>query len=173
MLGEYDAKVAVGGWYYTATFDDLSETQPNGHAVRHRGSGGLYVLADQLLYRDPDQSARKLTGFVQAGLGDDRVDRFGAYLGTGLTAVGLFEGRASDELGLGLAYSRNGSHYVSAQLMQGSPVAKSEKTIELSYLIPLNAWLALQPDLQYVITPNTTPAIPNALAFQLRIEISF
>jgi len=173
MLGEYDAKVAVGGWYYSATFDDLSETQPNGHAVRHRGSGGFYALADQLLYRDPDQSARKLTGFVQAGLGDDRVDRFGAYLGTGLTAVGLFEGRASDELGLGLAYARNGSHYVSAQLIQGSPVAKSEKTIELSYLIPLNAWLALQPDLQYVITPNTTPAIPNALAFQLRIEISF
>jgi carbohydrate-selective porin OprB len=33
--------------------------------------------------------------------------------------------------------------------------------------------LALQPDLQYVITPDTTRAIPNALALQLRFEITF
>jgi porin len=82
MLGEYDAKVAIGGWYYTATFNDLSETQPNGQPVQHRGSSGFYVLTDQLLYRNPDQPDRKLTGFVQAGLGDYRADRFGAYLGT-------------------------------------------------------------------------------------------
>jgi len=64
--------------------------------VQHRGNRGFYVLSDQLLYTDPDQPERKLTGFVQAGYGDYRVDRFGAYLGTGLTAVGIFEGRAAD-----------------------------------------------------------------------------
>jgi porin len=53
------------------------------------------------------------------------------------------------------------------------PVTNAEKTIELTYLIPVNTWLALQPDLQYVITPNTTTAIPNAWAFQLRFEIAF
>ena len=130
-------------------------------------------LTDQLLYRDPDQSGRKLTGFVQAGVGDYRVDRFGAYLGVGLTALGLFEGRSGDELGLGLAYAHNGSHYMSAQRMKNAPVTDAEKTIELTYLMPLTTWLAVQPDLQYVITPNTTPAISNALAFQLRIEVSF
>ena len=173
MLGEYDAKVAIGGWHYTAIFNDLSETQPNGQPVQHRGSSGFYVLADQLLYRNPDQPDRKLTGFVQGGVGDYRVDRFGAYLGTGLTAVSVLPGRPTDELGLALAYARNGSHYMSAQLTQGLPVTRAEKTIELTYLIQANSWLAFQPDLQYVITPNTTPAIPNAFAFQLRIEMSF
>lgn len=173
MLGDYDSKVAIGGWYYTAAFNDLSETQPDGQPVRHRGSSGFYVLADQLLYRSPDRPERKLTGFVQAGHGDYRVDRFGSYLGTGMTAAGVFEGRAADELGLALAYARNGSHYMSAQRMQGLPVTNAEKTIELTYLIQVNSWLALQPDLQYVITPNTTSAIPNAWAFQLRIEMSF
>jgi porin len=62
---------------------------------------------------------------------------------------------------------------MSAQRMQGLAVTNAEKTIELTYLIQVNSWLALQPDLQYVIAPNTTPAIPNALAFQLRIEMSF
>ena len=172
-LGAYEEKVAIGGWYYTATFDDLSETQPNGQPVQHRGSSGFYALIDKLLYKDPSKPERKLAGFVQAGLGDYRVDRFGAYLGTGLTAVGVLEGRPTDELGIGLAYARNGSHYMSAQRMQGLPVTNAEKTIELTYLIQVNSWLALQPDLQYVITPNTTTAIPNAWAFQLRIEMSF
>jgi porin len=170
MLGEYDAKIAMGGWYYSAKLDDLSETQSNGQTVRHRGSRGFYAIGDRLLYRNAD---RKVTGFVQAGLGDARVDRFGAYVGTGLTAVGVLEGRATDELGIALAYARNGSHYMSAQHMQGLPVTRAEKTIELTYLIQVNSWLALQPDLQYVITPDTTTTTPNAWAFQLRIEMSF
>ncbi len=173
MLGEYDAKVAFGGWYYTATFDDLSARQADGQPVPRRGSGGCYLLADGLLYRDPDLPARKLTGFVQAGWGDERVDRFGTYLGSGLTVVGLFANRPADELGLGVAYARNGSHYLAEQQMQGLPVTAAEKTIELTYLVQLNAKLAMQPDLQWVITPNTSRAIANALAFQLRFEIAF
>jgi porin len=173
MLGGYDAKIAIGGWHYSATLDDLSETQSNGQPVRHRGSSGFYALGDWLLYRSADQPERKLTGFVQAGLGDSRVDRFGSYLGAGLTAAGVFEGRATDELGVALAYARNGSHYMSAQRVQGLPVTNAEKTIELTYLIQVNSWLALQPDLQYVIRPDSTTAIANAWAFQLRIEMSF
>jgi porin len=172
-LGEYDEKFAIGGWYYTATFDDLSATQPDGQPVRHHGSSGFYALADKLLYKDPVNPARRLTGFVQAGLGDYRVDRFGAYLGTGVTAVGILEGRATDELGLAVAYARNGSHYMSAQRAQGLPVTSAETAIELTYLIQVNSWLAIQPDLQYVVTPNTTPTIPNAWAFQVRFEMSF
>lgn len=173
MLGEYDAKVAVGAWHYTASFDDLSETQPDGQPVRHHGSSGFYALIDRLLYRNPERPDQRLTGFVQAGIGDDRVNRFGSYLGAGLTVAGLLEGRGADELGLGLAYARNGSHYMSAQRMQGLSVTNAEKTIEVTYLIQINSWLALQPDLQYIITPNTTPSIPNAMALQLRFEVMF
>lgn len=52
-------------------------------------------------------------------------------------------------------------------------MTNAEKTIELTYLIQVKSWLALQPDLQYVVTPNTTPTIPNALGFQLRFGITF
>jgi len=172
-LGSYDEKVAIGAWYYTAAFNDLSETQPDGQPVRHRGSAGFYVLGDKALYRDPDHSSRKLTGFVQVGLGDYKVDRFGAYLGTGLTATGVLASRAEDELGLAVAYARNGSHYMSAQRASGLPVSSAETAIELTYLMPINSWLALQPDLQYVVRPNTNPAIPNAWALQMRVEVSF
>jgi porin len=172
-LGEYDQKIAIGGWYYTATFDDLSATQSNGQPVPHHGSGGFYAVADKLLYTDSDNPARKLTGFVQAGRGDYRVDRFGRYLGAGLTAPGLVANRPSDELGLAVAYARNGSHYMNAQRTQGLPVTNAETAIELTYLVQVNSWFAIQPDLQYVVTPNTTPTIPNAWAFQVRFEMSF
>ena len=120
-------QLAIGGWYYTATFDDLSDTQSNGQPVRHRGSSGFYVLTDQVLYKDPVQHERKVAGFVQAGVGDSRIDRFGAYIGTGLTTRGVIEGRAADELGVGFAYARNGSHYTSAQRIQGLPVTNAER----------------------------------------------
>jgi porin len=161
-LGEYQQKVAIGGWYYTATFDDLSATQSNGQPVQHRGSGGVYAIADKLLYTDPGNPARKLTGFVQAGLGDYRVDQFGTYLGAGLTVPGVIASRAADELGLAVACARNGSHYMNAQRTQGLPVTNAETAIELTYLVQVSSWLAIQPDLQYVVTPNTTTAIPNA-----------
>ena len=173
MLGNYESKLAIGGWYYTAYFDDLSETQANGQPVRHHGSAGFYVLADRLLFRDPTNDQRTLFGFVQVGLGDERVDRFGSYLGAGLAATGIVPNRSNDELGLGIAFARNGSHYFDSQHLQGLPVTRAETAIELTYLIQVNSWLALQPDLQYVISPNTTQAIPNAFALQLRIEASF
>jgi porin len=127
----------------------------------------------RLLYKPPDRPDQKLSGFVQAGIGDHRVNRFGSYLRAGFTLVGLLEGRSADELGLGLAHARNGSHFMSAQTIWGLPVAHAERAIELTYLTQINSWLALQPDLQYVTTPNTTPAVPNALAFLLRFEITF
>ena len=173
MLGEYDTKLAIGGWYYTAAFDDLSETQADGQPVQHRGSSGFYALVDRLLYKNPAHPEQRLTGFLQAGIGDNRVNRFGSYLGAGLTVTGPFEARSTDEIGLGLAYARNGSHYTRAQTAQGVPVENAEKSIELTYLLQLNSWLALQPDVQYIINPNTTPALSNALAVQLRFELTF
>jgi len=173
MLGGYDTKFAIGGWYYTAAFEDLSDTQADGQPVRHRGSGGWYALLDRLLYKNSEHPEQRLTGFLQAGFGDNRVNRFGSYLGGGLTVTGFFEARTADEIGFGLAYARNGSHYARAQTAQGAPVDNAEKSIELTYLMQLNSWLALQPDVQYVINPNTTPALANAMAVQLRFEIMF
>jgi len=174
MLAEYNTKLAIGGWHYTAAFDDLSETQADGKPVQHRGSSGFYALVDRLLYKSPDHPDQRLTGFLQVGIGDNRVNRFGSYLGAGLTVTGPFEARSTDEIGLGLAYARNGSHYTRAQTAQGLPVENAEKSIELTYLMQLNSWLALQPDVQYIINPNTQiPALSNALAVQLRFEVMF
>ena len=41
-----------------------------------------------------------------------RVDRFGAYVGAGLTAFGMLPGRPADEFGIAANMARNGAQYV-------------------------------------------------------------
>jgi porin len=139
--------------------------------VLHRGSGGAYLLADRSLLRSP--RGARVAGFLQLGLGDARVERFGSYLGTGLAAAGVIPGRPDDEVGIALASARNGSHYVEQQARLGAPVRRAESTLELTYLAQISKAVAVQPDLQYVRHPNTDPSLKNALAVLLRFEVSF
>ncbi len=166
----YDDKLAVGGWYYTATFDDLSERAADGTPLRRRGSGGVYLAAQKLLH---DAGGRRVSAFAQGGAGDGRTNRFGSYLGAGLVATGWVRPGTPDELGLAVAVARNGAHYLDAQRRQGEPATRAETAFELSYLIPVSDRFAIQPDLQYVVHPNTDPRLANSLSFQLRFEIAF
>ena len=165
-LPPYEDKIAIGGWTYTTSLDDLSQRDGFGAPVRRNGSGGVYLIIDKALYRG--ESDQKLSAFLQLGTGDDRVDRIGAYLGFGVVASGFVPGRASDEMGLGVAIARNGGHF---KRQQAAPAA-TETAIEFTYYAPLTGWLALHPDIQYVIHPDTTSAVANALVFQLQFEIS-
>jgi porin len=167
----YSGKLALGAWYYTARFPDLVATLPNGAPVRHRGSGGAYLIGDQRVWSPRHGRPGELTAFAQLGLGDGRVNQIGGYLGGGLTFTAPFPSRAQDELGLAVAAARSGSHYERAQAAAGAPAA-GETAIELTYLAQLGSWLSVQPDVQYVIHPGGTRAARNAVVLGLRIAVS-
>lgn len=167
----YTGKIALGAWYYTGRFPDLTETLPSGQAVPHRGSVGAYLIGDRTLWSAKPGRPGVVSGFVQLGLGDGRVNQVGSYLGGGLTVTAPFSGRTQDQLGLALASAVDGSHYDRAQASAGTPAA-SETTVELTYLVQLRSWLAIQPDLQYVVHPGGTQATRNALVPGLRVAVS-
>jgi porin len=171
-LVPYQDKLAFGGWYYTASFADLSETGLDGMPVQHRGSAGAYLDLDKLLYRPSADANGMVYGFLQLGYGDNRVNRFGSYLGAGVTADGFVPGRAQDEIGLAVAVGQAGSHFVAAEQDMQSPVSRSETAIELSYVAQLAPHLAAQPDVQYIIDPGNDPRRAHALALQLQLELS-
>jgi porin len=172
-LPPYDTKFAVGGWHYTATFNDLFDVNSIGQPVQRHGSSGVYLLVDRPLFQVQAHPEQQLAAFLQLGVGDGRVNRFGSYAGAGLVASGLIPNRPADELGLAIANARNGSHYINNQLQQGIPVQTSEIAVEFTYLTQINKWLAMQPNFQYVIHPNTDPSINSARTFQLRFELAF
>ena len=172
-LPAYDDKLAVGGWWWTGRYPDLVALDALRRPVRRKGEGGAYVLADAVLFQGQGASKARVAGFLQLGAADDRTGRFGAYLGGGVTAKGLVPGRPDDELGLAVAHARNGGPYLEAQRLQGQPADRAETAIELTWLAQVRGWLSLQPDLQYVVHPNTDPRVQGALTFQLRFEAAF
>jgi porin len=167
----YVGKVAIGSWYYTARFPDLVDTLANGEPVQRHGSPGAYVIADQTLWRAPRGGPGLLTAYIQVGLGDPRVNQIGSYGGGGFTLTAPFPKRAQDELGLAVAAARNGSHFVRAQ-SAGSLTAPNETALELTYFAQLAAWIAVQPDVQYVINPGGAGALSNALVLTLQLALS-
>ena len=172
-LSPYDNKVAVGAWYYTATFDHLSNVDTNGTPRQVHGSAGAYVVGDASLFQSKANPRRRLAGFVEAGLADGRVNRFGSYVGAGAVATGPVTTRPADELGAAIAIAHNGSGYRDSRRGVGEQTERFEAAVELTYLAQITGWFAMQPDFQYVIHPNTDAKLPNGRAFQLRFEMAF
>jgi porin len=171
-LPPYESKVAFGVWHYTGTFDDL-DPDASGAVIQRHGSTGGYVLADHPVYQSKAHPDRQLNAFVQIGVGDGRVNQVGSYIGSGVVLSSPFGSRPNDELGLGVALARNGSHYMTFQTLQGTPAVKSETAIELTYLAQIHKRFVVQPNFQYVIRPGTDPSIRNSISFQLRFEIAY
>ena len=167
----YAGKLALGAWYYTGRFPDLVATTPNGAPVQHRGSGGAYLIGDQTVWSPRRGRPGALAAFAQLGLGDGRVNQIGGYVGGGLTFTAPLSSRAGDAVGLAVAAARNGSPYERVQTTVGDPAA-GETTVELTYLAQLRSWLALQPDVQYVIHPGGTRSALNAVVLGLRVAVS-
>ena len=110
---------------------------------------------------------------MEAGLGDGRVNRFGSYLGAGIVATRPLSKRPTDELGVAIAVARNGPAYLDHQRGISMTTTRTETAFEVTYLAQIASWLALQPDFQYVIHPNTDPSVRNGLALQVRFEMAF
>lgn len=168
----YDSKLAVGVWHYTATFDDLLDTIPNGAPVRHKGSTGAYIVGERTVWNSPRDTARALTIFGQAGTGDPRLNAIGAYTGAGVALNAPFAGRDADVAGVGVAVAYNGGRFRTQQRVAGVAVAREEVALELSYLAQVVSQLVVQPDLQYVVHPGTLRSTPNAVVASLRFEVA-
>jgi len=166
----YTAKVAIGAWYYTARFPDLSDTLANGAPVLRHGSRGAYLLVDEtvLLGRT---NPRALSVFLQLGVGDPRVNEIGSYTGGGVTLQAPFLSRPKDEIGLGVAAAHVGSHFRDSPESLGT--AAGETAIELTYAAQLSESFALQPDLQYIVHPGAAQTRRNALVLGLRAEVTY
>jgi porin len=168
---DYDAKVAVGTWYYTASLDAVAS--PAGSEKQLQSLPGVYGIAEKSLTYERADPAQGLTAFARLGWADPRVNRFTFYAGGGLTYCGLVPGRDRDMTGLAVACAFNGHDYRFAQERNGERVDRAETDMELTYAAPLTGWLTVQPDLQYVINPNTDPSRPDALAVDLRFVVTF
>lgn len=165
-------KYAIGGWGYTAKFDDVHDTRPDGSPERGRGNTGFYMLAEQTVLRE-DDDAQGLIVFVRAAAADARYNQFGTFLGAGAVYTGPIPGRDADQVGFAFATVSDGEQFEDALRDTGRRYDTRESVLELTYNLQLTGWLRLQPDVQYIINPGAGVPIPDAVVVGGRFAVTF
>ncbi len=167
----------VGAWGHTADFADLADP-----GLSHAGNYGIYLVAEQMLWREPGAGAgasggeaiRGLTGFVRAGFSPGDRNLYSQTADAGLSYTGLLPGRPADILGLGLAWVRLSEGYRCAERAAGATVeSEGEGVVELSYQVVLGDRWSFTPDLQWIRQPGGSRAVGDALVIGLRTRLSF
>ncbi|HLI20023.1 MAG TPA: carbohydrate porin, partial [Stellaceae bacterium] len=167
----------LGMWYDTRHFNDqrfdntgfsLANAATSGIPEQHRGDYGIYAVADQEVWQDPEEYDRTVNVFARA-MGTPEVNRnqIDASLNLGVTFHEPFIHRDDDTFGVGLGFA-----HVSPALSSldqdtanftGSftPIRSSETFLETTYSYEVAPWLMVQPDFQYVFNPGGGIANPS------------
>ena len=171
--------VKLGGWQHFGRFDDqrfgtdgLSLADPNGTGIarRTRGSGGIYAVIDQLVYREPGTVDQGLGAFARISGSPASDSLVSFYADGGLTYKGLIPGRVNDTAGISAAYvqvspaARNLDRDQGRFGEAGFPVRSTEVLIAASYQAEVITGFTLQPEVQYVIRPGANAQNPRDLS---------
>ena len=160
----------LGGFYLTGDYEDLSD--PLGGTVK--GDGMIWLLAEQMLYREALGSDRHLSAFGSLVFSlTDKVNKMTNYFNAGLVYQGLFPARPRDKTGLGITVGWYSSEYNDGRQAIGLAEKDYEAVLEINHRFVLGHGLALQPDLQYIIRPGGTGDIDNALVVGAKVSLDF
>ncbi len=157
--------VHAGAWWNGRDFDAFHRHDE--HHETHGKAWGWYGFWEQQLWREqPDQAddGQGLDLFAQYGWAPKDRFEIEDYIGAGLRWQGAIPGRNDDVLGLG-AFTVFFSDRVDFR-------EHTETAVEVYYKAQVTAWLAVQPDLQYIANPGGDTA-GNALVLGGRMEFVF
>ena len=168
----------LGGYYDNSDAPDLGSPL-SGPQNTLTGRWGIYLLVDQMIFREKPGSDRGLTAFGVFLYADPETALLEYYWEAGLLYIGTFPGRDHDSIGLAVNQSRVSNVLIAAQnqqneIMPGSVSVQSAETdIELNYRAQMTPWFSLMPNIQYVIHPNAVTTIPNAFVLGLQAGLTF
>jgi porin len=186
----------IGFWHATADYADQRfgidaggavvglAFDPGARAIQHKGNGGIYGVADQMIWRG---DARSVNLFMRAGVSPDDRNLLSFYVDGGVVMKGVLAGRPEDKLAFGVGYaevSPNVSAFDRDTLSANGPpypVRSNETVFELTYIAQVAPWWSIQPDLQYIVRPgggvpgpnDPSRTVGNALVAGVRSVINF
>jgi porin len=167
----FPGNLKIGGYYDGGTarvFGSRTETE--------RGRSGFYVVADQVVvhWGDPTQDRRLGVFGSLIAAPDQRINKVPYFSDAGLVIYGPSSKRPRDFIGLAAVYGSNSRDLRAAEEINPAPagVQSFEMTLELNYGWTFRPGLLFQPDLQYVIHPNATTRLHNALAIGLNLVLN-
>ncbi len=170
---QLERKIGLGGWLYTAEFDDLNRVDGNGNPLKQTGTFGVYGFIEGMLYPEAKNSGQGLFGFLRVGYADGNTNQTELYYHGGLTYRGLFPDRNEDILGFGVSVSSNGKKFIASKVSTGEKVKGKEILLEMLYSYQAFPWLNIKPSLQYIFNPGTNPDKDNVFLAGTHFFIKF
>ena len=168
----------IGGYYNGGTSQSFGSGQNGLPSKTVQGRYGLYVVGDQVLVRWGESAEDRHLGVFGAftAAPDSRVNRVPYFFNTGLVLYAPFHGRAKDLAGFAVVYGGYSDNLQRAEMREANPsmaIQRFEMALEWNYGLAIRPGLLLQPDVQYLIHPNGTTRISNALAIGINIVANF
>ena len=157
----------LGGYYSNYTFDQFSGGQI-------ANAYGFYALGQQMVWRSQKNKSDNFSlwgGAVYSPQTDISSNPFMGMAGT--IWQGLIPGRDQDQWLTCFLIANYSSAYASSISAPGTTTPTYEAVLETSYVIQLNKYLSVQPDIQYIVRPNGYGNIPNAFVIGLQAVVSF
>lgn len=185
---EPDSNQLPGTYKAGAWFDSGDIPSPDNEKM-YWGDYGVYFVIDQMLYREPLDGAASLSKARAAepaspqnqGLGSfarfafSPADRnfLGFYFDAGLTYQGLVPTRDNDQLGIALGYGQLSGPAANQLRTDGGKDPGYELVLEITYAAEITPWLAIQPDIQFILHPGGDRSLNNALVVGGRMTVTF
>jgi porin len=186
LVGNYK----FGAWYDDNNFPDLA-VQSFGAALPNlgvvapvrEGNYGFCALFDQVLipFGSPGEDIYRGLGVVGSVVvaPDESKSQMPYYFATGVAARGIWAQRPRDTAGFAFIFGEFSSdaRFGQRQAQQIDPavgIQQHEIAMEWTYIFRFrNGAYFLQPDLQYILRPNGTGQIPDALVCGAQVGVNF
>ncbi len=169
--GAHPGSLKAGIWRHTGDFAD------HGTLVPHGGNHGLYLVGEQLVWREsgaPESSPQGLGVFARAGTSPGDRSRYDVVVDGGLNYHGLLPGRDDDTFGIGFIHAQASGELRGAQVLTGTAVLSDHETVvEIAYRAQLRPWWSLQPGVLVVLHPGSSAATPDAVVLGMRSSLTF
>lgn len=166
----YPGAYKIGGWW-----THWSE-QKDYAGFTKQDSTGFYALAQQRVYTEPgtkDQGLTLWSSVVYAPTDSSTLEPYTWNVYGGFIYKGMLTHRPDDVLLFGVAWSQASRDLRSDQIRNDELVQSSEMDLELGYLIQVNQWMYIQPDIQYIVRPGASSQYDDALVIGAQLGITF
>lgn len=133
------------------------------------GSQGFYSVLEQTLWRNskPEQAERSVSGFLQLGTADGRVNPFERHLGAGTVLQGTRHKRTQDSIGVAITWVRFSTEPAASFDYRG------EFILESYYKAAITKHLSFVQDFQFVHHPGGLRSNPDCPVVTPRLVASF
>jgi porin len=170
----------IGFWYDTAFFPDqeygtdglsLANPNSNDNPIMRHGNYSIYAVMDQTVWQSNSDSSRNLNIFARIMGAPDDQNLIDFSFNGGITLAAPFPGRDHDQAGIDFGLVKVSGRAADLDRDEGVTVQGTEELIELTYQAQVKPWLAVQPDLQYIVNPGAGIQDPDDPTHNLRDEL--